>query len=636
MNKDYSLLVCWRAPDIMPEEGTVILSFLSPAKEEELKRKFKGKIISARQIAPEVRGRANKIYVDLIAKIAASPVKGGKTLREALKKNDALSLWWFHKVSNKASESDPTFQFIVEILSIISVASSANRKKIILLGGYRELAKVLKDIFQIQEIKCRRRYSFLYVFVRSLLSRAKYFFIFLLRWFIVKTNVKAPQSSFDVVFGGFWDWSIQEDKHTHRLNDCYFKSLPDRLSSKGLKTGWFLWFDPYVGSFSKRRKLKHILEPIKKHSNSLVILQCLIKIRQLIKAIANFRPYWIFLSFSRNNNFKKTFVVEGINFYPLLWGPLSYYFLNSSIPHFELVYIGSLEAFKKYQPKISISFLELFLHSRAFYAGAKGGSSNTTNCLIQHASYSREKTLGVLDPQREYEGFPDKCSIPKPDYIFAMGELGKEIFMESGFPENRIFLTGSSRYEHVTDTNVLRDSKSSKIKNLFMMPTVDRDLEMGMIEAACMATEDLEGVRLFLRSHPFAKMEKHPDFAHYRDRIEITKGTLEEDLSKADLIIFSYSTVAEEALVRGVPVWQWVPISYNASVFCDLKVIPAFHSVVELRQSLKEFISNSGLFIPSDETKTFVLKKCFCTTGENVCERIADHMVKDFFNGKCN
>lgn len=633
MLKKDSLLVCWKLPANPSDRAEAILSFLNPAQEEELRNKFSGKLISAGEASSRVKNQALKIYVDLVARIAATPIKKGETFRQALKNEEGISLWWFHKASNKDCEKDPTFRFIIEILSIISVARLHDSKRIVLFGGYKELGEVLKKIFPLREISCRRKYGFMNVFIRGILSRVKYSIVFLRQWSVIRNNLKAPASSLDAVFSGFWDWSVKEDKTTGKVSDCYFKSLPEELLSRAYKPGWFLWFDPYVSAISGQGKLKDILQPLKKHYN-LVVLQCFIGAGQLVKAIANLKPYFIFLSFSKDVKFKEAFVVKEIDFYPILRGALSRGFLNSTIPHFELVFAAAKRAFAKYKPKISISFLELFLHSRAFYAGAKEGSPDTINYAMQHASYSREKTFVLFDSHREHEGFPDNCSLPKPDYLFAMGELGRDIFAESGFSSDSIFLTGSSRYEYVKNTNILRSNRPNKFTNLLMVATLNRDLEMAMVEAVCAAVQDLPQVRLFLRNHPFSKMEEHPKFHIYKEKIEISNNTLEEDLKAADLIIFSYSTVAEEALIRGVPVWQWVSASYNGSVFRDLKVIPSFYSVSDLRRSLKDFISGPARFIPGNQLRDFVTRKCFYAADGRASQRIADYIEGSFVKEK--
>jgi hypothetical protein len=242
---------------------------------------------------------------------------------------------------------------------------------------------------------------------------------------------------------------------------------------------------------------------------------------------------------------------------------------------------------------------------------------------MQHASYSREKTIFRLHPEIEFHGKPDNCSIPKPDYIFAMGELGKEIFQEYGFANHDIFLTGSARYEHIrTDPIVKTERRSPNTFNLLIVTSLDRDSEMDMVDAVYFASKDLPCIKLFLRNHPFARMEEHPLFQPMKESITITNAPLEDDLQNTDLIMFSYSTVAEEALIRGVPVWKWCFAGHNASAFREIEAIPTFYSVSELRESLKEFIDNPVPFILEEKTRNNVLNKCFYKADGKASERI--------------
>ena len=75
MNKPNVLWVCWKEPEIPPEDNILVLSFLSPGKEDYLKNRFHGKVFSANEIAHRVKDMAREIYVNLIAKIGAITVK---------------------------------------------------------------------------------------------------------------------------------------------------------------------------------------------------------------------------------------------------------------------------------------------------------------------------------------------------------------------------------------------------------------------------------------------------------------------------------------------------------------------------------------------------------------------------------
>ena len=628
-----TLFVCWKSPEALPGKDVVILSFLSPEAEGNLRSVFQGKLISAREVAPNVKAEAIKTYLGLVAEIGATPIKAknGQTLRQALKNKDGVSAWWFHKVSEKDCESDDTFNLIIEVFIIGHVAEVVDCKEILLFSGKKTTSNALKSTYRVIEVTPSvSSNSHAAYFIRGCLSRLEYSIKFLWKWVAVKSTLRnRPQKPFDIVFAGFWDWSVKYNNETDVLTDRFFKSLPQRLSEVS-RVGWLLWFDPYFEPTPGRPKLKEILGRLKKYDN-LAILQDFISLRDLAKTILNIKPFFIFHSFYKEREFQDIFVKNGIDFSPLLKPKLYSGFSNFTIPHYELVYLASLRAFNTYKPKLSASFLELFLHSRSLYQAAQNSGANVVNCAVQHASYSREKTLALLEPTIEYKGEPDNCPVPKPDYIFAMGELGKEVFMESGFPEERVFLTGSTRYEHVTCDTIKKDKPGSPVK-LLLVASLDRDHEMEMVEAVHLATKDSPGIQLYLRSHPFARMDECPAFQGYKDRIQITDGTLEEDLQGADLIVFTYSTVAEEALIRGIPVWQWCSTAYNASVFRDIGVVPQFYSVSDLKNALQAFIGNPQAYVPNDETREVVLKRCFYKSDGKTSQRVADKILSILSN----
>jgi surface carbohydrate biosynthesis protein (TIGR04326 family) len=605
----------------MPENDTEILSFLTPRQDEDLKTRFSGKILSAREIAQGLKDRSRNLYVEIIARAGATPGRDGKTLRQALKGSNGVSLWWFHKVSERDCEGDSTFGSIVEVLVIASVAGAPENKEVILFGARKETADVLSSLYNVREVQSRRTHDIGYLFARGGFHRVKYFAALLAKWLTLRMTVTNPETAFHVAFSGFWDWSVKEKKDMEALTDVYFRSLPDILSSSGLKICWFLWFDPYGGTPSHHVRLRSVLEPIQRYRN-LVVLQRLVRVSDMVRAALNFKPYFVFLRYCRTDAFKKAFTCEGINFWPFFRARLSYGFIDATIPHFELVCTSSARAFMKYTPRISFSFLELYLYSRAFYAGGKLGCQEALHCAVQHAGYSREKTFVLLQPEIEYEGQPDGCPVPKPDYVFAMGELGRDIFIEDGFPKERVFLTGSPRYDHVR----IRDNhkrSTADSTNILVVTSLGVDLEIDLVEAVCTAAKGLSSVRLLVRSHPFARIEEHPRFRVFRHQVELTNRSLEEDLERADLVVVTYSSVGEEALLKGVPVWVWLTGSYNGSAFRDIGVVPAFYSVGDLRNALEKFIGEPASFAPEEKVKEDVLRKCFFKDDGNSAGRIA-------------
>lgn len=622
------LWVCWVKPNRLPSENVTILSFLKPRDEENIiKRISENGIISGRVVAQELKDDAVKLYTELVAQIGSEKIGKIHSLRELLKSDGGNSLWWYHPVSFKDCEADPTFNQMIQILVIDRLAFENSFKNIVFWGGNDSVANGLKPKYQV-ECKSTKHKSAALGYLRAFASRLKHLIAHVYHWYLVRNEV--PDISFtpDVVLEGFWDWSVRPSTREEGLDDRYFKSLPNLLEQQGLKTAWLLWFDPHFEPRLDNRSTLHVLNRARPYNN-LIFLQKYLKITDIIKAFFNFRPAIIYHSIAGSTRYKDFYNINGLDLFPIFKDQLSYHFMSSTLPHYNLVEKSCVAAFAKFRPKIALTFLEMFPYSRAFYAGARQGSPETKLATMQHASYSREKTFVRLDPEIEFYGNPDNCSIPKPDYVFAIGELGKEIFQECGFVAQDIFLTGSARYDYV-NSNFIDNSKNTpkKTYNLLMVTSLDRDIEMDMIDAVYFASKDLLCIKLLLRNHPFAPMDEHPLFQPMKECITITSGTLEEDLQNTDLILFSYSTAGEEAFIRGIPVWQWCSAGYNGSVFRDLRVIPTFYSVSKLRESLIKFIDNPLPFIPDEKTRNNVLNECFYKADGKSSERIASKIIE--------
>ncbi len=603
------LWVCWEKPDISPTADMVALSFLKPSVEDGLKGQWSVPLISAREVVSEVKEKALNLYIDIIAQIGIVSLNG-MTFRKALCGSDEVSSWWFHKAACKDCESEPTFNQIIQILTIQRIAQEYQCTDIILCGGPYEIAQVLSNMFPIKILNCKKQ-SLLFLCGFSLLRRFKFVLKFLYEWMCLKRCVCIPENSIDILFSGFWDWSVKENPLTAKLEDRYFRAVPEKLHNQGMRLGWLTWFYNNYETNKPRRSIFKVIEPLAKHSR-IIIAQCFLSIGEIFRSVTRFKPFFTFLRYQHQEAFKNIFKRNGLNFYPLLKKWLYAGFLDGTLPYHELICLAHRKAVQKYQPKAVVSFLNFFPYARALCAGVKKGCPSCAVYDMQHASYAWEDTIGRLDSRWEFDGIPDGCSIPHADYMFVMGELGRDIFMKSGFSDKQILLTGSSRYDEASsvDVNNGRDRKFGK--NILIVAALNKELELEMVDCVYMVFSQFPDVSIHLRSHPFSDIRSAIQAQRYGDKIHVTSGTaLHEDLSHADIVIFSYSTVAEEAFIQGVPVWQWISTGYNASAFRDIKVAPVFSSVKGLIQLYKQFLKDPQQFIPTVEQRQLVKKKCF-------------------------
>lgn len=637
-NSCFNLWVCWKKPRTVNKLVEPVLSFMSPAIEEEFERENSCNLIRAREVSSLIRVKARKLYVELVANIGVAPLKKNSTFRQSLAKKNEASQWWYHNVSFKDCEADSIFNLIIMVLTIQSVAQKYSLRKLVLVGAPWEVIATLKNVFQIRTIEAisyRKQIS--KRLIRGLVSRIGYFVKILFAIFIVRNFKQSSKGFFDVVLSGFWDWSFWWDSNSKTLKDRYFKLLPQDLKNQGVKSiAWIAWFDPHSKSGKRKQTVREILFPLHGRKD-VIILQSFLNAFDIFKALLDFRPLLTFFKACKKNEFKMIFRRNGLDFYPLFSESLIYGFVDYSIPHCNLVALSTQRAFCKYKTKTSLSFLEHFPYSRAHYEGVRRSKTGTICFAVQHASYSSEKTFLFFHPILEFKGDPDGHSIPHPNYVFAMGTLGQKHFLECGYRKEKVLLTGSPRYDHIHQwsysQNVSLESKKyqfrSKYIRLLMIASFDLNWDMQMIEAVLAAVSGLNGIHLCIRNHPLHRINNHPKFYAYMDTIEISKNSLDEDLAQADLILFTYSTVAEEALIQGKPVWQWMPNGFNGSALAEICSIPKFASIEKLRRDLIKFQIDPISFMPSKKTRLMAIEQLFFKDDGKNTERVTS-IIKRF------
>jgi hypothetical protein len=160
-----------------------------------------------------------------------------------------------------------------------------------------------------------------------------------------------------------------------------------------------------------------------------------------------------------------------------------------------------------------------------------------------------------------------------------------------GYSEDRVFVTGSPRFDQLPLADTARpvSGRANSELRLLLVGGLTKAADVEMLDAVSTAAAALSGIRLRFRSHPFNRIEQTPEFLRFQDRVEVTHASLEEDLEDSDIVIFTYSTVAEQAFLLGKDVWQWFTTGFNGSALAEVAEIRAFGSVASLTTALRSF-----------------------------------------------
>ena len=614
--------VCFVRPSEAPEPDVLVLSFMPPGDEADLATRWPKQVVSGRSLASDVRDQARSLYLDLVVGAAATPVRG-RTLRQALHRGTGYSRWWDVRTSEKDSvwDADTTYTTLIRFFCARSVVHRSGAVQVRVFGGTKVFARLAQGL--VEEHAAGRTGSgaeLLGVIVRGWMARlylaARYLFL----WHLCRRLPRAPYA--DVLLEAHWDWSLHADDG--RLGDGYFADLPDRLVERGVSIGWLASCEPRATMFphETKRPIRQIVRDAARHPG-VVLLERYITVSDVLRTACDFRPLVTFLRFERAPEFRRIFHRDGVALYPLLRRDLARWLADASLARWELIRVATARACQQAKPRMLISFQELFLYARALYAGARAGAPGIQIWAAQHASYSRDKTSGVLDAAREFAGEPDGCLMPGPDGLFVMGELARRQWVSNGFATDRVVVTGGLRYQHVRVRPAAARPRRSGPVRLMLIASMIEAIDLDMCRGVMAAAADEPAIEISIRNHPRYDLTSRTGFAPFRDRLRVTRGTVDEDLDSADLVMFTYSGLAEEALLRGLPIWQWRWPGTDASVFLDLPVIPTFSSSLALCRELRDFITDRERFRPTMQVQQLVLDQCFGPHPAQASRKIA-------------
>lgn len=199
-----------------------------------------------------------------------------------------------------------------------------------------------------------------------------------------------------------------------------------------------------------------------------------------------------------------------------------------------------------------------------------------------------------------------------------MGPFPRGLFLQCGYDPSQVMVTGSPRYDRIKSPGLLNTTmRTSKGRiSLLLVGGLAVDLDLEMIDAACEVLKFIPELNVSFRKHPLSHSKQ--------ERVRTTDAGLDEDLKNADVILFTYSTVAEEAFMRGLPVWQWLPQGFNGSAVSEITSIPRLGSVESLRDALLSYQAQPTKYIPDEATRNLVLAELFHRADGQAAVRIAN------------
>jgi len=144
--------------------------------------------------------------------------------------------------------------------------------------------------------------------------------------------------------------------------------------------------------------------------------------------------------------------------------------------------------------------------------------------------------------------------MPLPDTIVVNGMRAQEALTSSGFDPSQIVISGAFRYHAMSITQKL-DRKSSEIKSIVVISPDDFNATLELLIKTIRAFGNRNDIRCIIKFHPTLPRGRISSYvSDMPENFTVSNASIDKLLQDADLVVYTGSTVAVEAMARGIPV----------------------------------------------------------------------------------
>ena len=177
--------------------------------------------------------------------------------------------------------------------------------------------------------------------------------------------------------------------------------------------------------------------------------------------------------------------------------------------------------------------------------------------------------------------------IPLPDYIITNGNYNEKIMAAAGYKSTKILNGGSLRYAKKTDEkNHIRKRKSGETLKVLVLLTFSLPYSLEIIYGVKNMFYPESNCRYYVRPHPNLFNGKIEKAIQEIDNMEIIQsGSMDEVLAEMDIVVYSTTTAALEALYKGLSVYKVATELIDLDLLEDLNIKKHYNSDKYLPES---------------------------------------------------
>jgi len=211
----------------------------------------------------------------------------------------------------------------------------------------------------------------------------------------------------------------------------------------------------------------------------------------------------------------------------------------------------------------------------------------------------------------------EKDLMPLPDKIIVNGEQSKKYLVACGYPEDRVFIGGALRYTYLASETAASPEKKDKF-TVFAAASVNINEAVELIEKCLEAFSGRLEFTIIIKLHPtlpFAIISKN--FPSFPENFVVSETPVHDLLKRSDLVLYTSSTVAIEAVALGIPVIH-VKSDHviDMNFFDGESSIPSFSDPKEITLSAEKILISRERMSRSESER--LVKKYFLPVDDAV------------------
>ena len=211
-----------------------------------------------------------------------------------------------------------------------------------------------------------------------------------------------------------------------------------------------------------------------------------------------------------------------------------------------LFYIVGRNIARKSDVQSFIYSFENLMWEKMFCLAFREFSQKTAIIGYAHSTIGKMETFySVSANERNF--------MPLPDTIVVNGLRAHEALINSGFDSKHIVIGGAYRYHSLELSQPPK--RKTTIKTILVVSPDDFNATLELVIKAIRAFGNRNEIKCIIKFHPTLPRRKITSYLrNMPDNFAISEKAIDQLLPCADLVIYTGSTVAVEAVARGIPV----------------------------------------------------------------------------------